>query len=551
MFSFSLITSCEKEQLPLQSNASSKIENLTVTESTIDQEGEIILGKKLQIPYSLQIVEKAQNSLKLKSPKFNKFFLKENYLYVRFTPKSVSEYDRINSDSTINTFNRPLDYEIIKNGSKFTDPNIIDLGFGSIYCVIPKNNQFFDIKYDILEKLYIPFGSGGKDKESKRLEKMKDNNLEALDNEILEFTGYKNKNSKAKTADWNPSGFIRVANALGSTNFVPVQGCKVRTTKALVVTHSAITNTEGLYYITNSYWNISNVNYDIKWERDDFDIREGAWGQAYTNGPKLGTGWNLNIASDTDFNSYMYGWVNNAANYYYYYSNLIGIQAPPSYTSRPPIYGVIGLLLPQRMKLKATTVWSAGDASHYLDFNSAWFAAQISMIFTNITEPQQIFATTCHELGHASHWSFGYTTADYVLNANNNRRYAESWAQCIGWFITAKYFSPNRFVNYNNYIFPHNLPNDIFNNESEQDLTLNEQSAFGEYYTSAFIDLVDNFSQPNCPETANGYLMSELERAVCKSPTNWNSIRDRLTTEFPNQPTRAQKDIIFNTYRPQ
>jgi hypothetical protein len=95
------------------------------------------------------------------------------------------------------------------------------------------------------------------------------------------------------------------------------------------------------------------------------------------------------------------------------------------------------------------------------------------------------------------------------------------------------------------------LSNDIFRAESKQNLTLDAQSAFGEYYSSAIIDLIDNFNQAGCPEAANGYLMSELERAVCKSPKNWNSIRDRLTTEFPNQPTQSQKDLIFNTYRPQ
>jgi hypothetical protein len=79
-----------------------------------------------------------------------------------------------------------------------------------------------------------------------------------------------------------------------------------------------------------------------------------------------------------------------------------------------------------------------------------------------------MIGTACHELGHVSHWSLGYTTADYTLGANYNRKYAESWAQCIGWFATAKYFSPNRYVNYNSIIFPQNVNSDIYSNGGQQ-----------------------------------------------------------------------------------
>lgn len=144
----------------------------------------------------MSIVEAAQSNLKSKNSKYKQFKLKENYLYVRITPKTSDEYDMINSDSTINTFNRPLDYEIKSNGNKYRDPEIKDYGFGSIYCVIPTDKKFKNINYDLLEKLYIPFGSGGNDKESKRLEKLEDTNLKILDDEILESTGFKTKNKK-------------------------------------------------------------------------------------------------------------------------------------------------------------------------------------------------------------------------------------------------------------------------------------------------------------------------------------------------------------------
>ncbi len=541
------MVSCEKQQLSTESESVATKEIFATSGNDENPNKEIVLGKKLKIPYALDVVENAQKSLKSKSPNFKTFKVKENYLYVRFTPKSIAEYDLVNQDSTLNTFNRPLDYEIAKNGSSYKDPNVIDYGFGSIYCVIPADKQYNELKYDVLEKLYIPFGSGGKDKESKRLEKLQDEQLTALDNEILETTGYKVKSSKGKIGDWNPYGYIRVASTYGSSSYVPVQGCKVRSTKALVVTYSAITNTDGFYYITNSYWNISEVNYDIKWERDDYDLRFNAWDQAYTPGPKLGTGWNLNInpATPAGYVSYMFAWVNNAANYYYYYSSLMGIQSPPTCTPRTA-YGLAAYMLSQRMKIKVTDGWSAGGASHYLDFNANWLAAQISVLFNSTQSSDIIFAVACHELGHASHWSLGYTTADYVAGLNNNRRYAESWAQCIGWFMTAKYFSPNRFINYNNYIFPHNLTYDV-GIESQQYFTLSDQKLG--LYTSAFIDLVDDYSQYDCPESASGYTMNQIESAISKCPTNWDNIKNKLASEYPNNPSKTQMTWIFNNYK--
>jgi len=383
---------------------------------------------------------------------------------------------------------------------------------------------------------------------SKNLEKNLDRNLMKLDVEILEATGYKDKTKKAKISNWTPVGHIRVANAFGSNNFVAVQGCKVRTTRALVITHSGITNTEGLYIINHTYNGNNQATYDIKWERDDYDIRSGNYVQAYTNGPNQSGGWNLNIVSNA-YLSYLYAWANNAANYYYYSSHVMGIQAPPRTSPRPPVAGVVSLLLPQRMKI-GVAIDSSPIPSHYFDFNSAWFAAQIAVRIENSANPQRIFEVTCHELGHASHWSLGYTTADYVVGANFNRKYAESWAQCIGWFATAKYFSPNRYLNFNNIIFPQNVNFNVYPGGGQQQNPLAFWQGDQRYYTPAFIDLIDNF-QLALPETASNYTLGQLEASVARRPKNWHQIRDQIFNDYPTNPSRNQVITIFNTYRPQ
>jgi hypothetical protein len=513
---------------------------------------EMVLGKKLEIPYSLTVVEKAQSALKSKNPSYKSTVVKENYLYVRLLPKTQEEYDLVNSDSTIHTFDHPLDYEIVKQGNKYKDSNLGDANFQYIYCVIPVDKQFKKVAAEVLDRLYIPFGSGGKDEKSKSLKNKKDNNLTLLDDEILESTGYKIKNKNGKTADWNPKGKIQVTtNFQTDSNFEPVEGCRVRTTKALVVTYDAITNESGDFYINHSYWNISEVNYDIKWERADFDITVGTAfsTQAYFNGPKQKGDWNLNITAGGTYLNTLYAYAHKAANYYYYKNNLIGIQAPPSTAPRSPILfgGVASLLIPSRMHIG---VDANNQRSHYFNFNSLWASSQIKCSFSgNNIGPTNVFATTIHELAHASHWSLGYTTADYAIGANYNRKLAESWAQAIGWYVTAKYFNvATRNLSHITNPYPQNIASNVIEHESWQNTPITVWQTNDEYYTSAFIDLIDNFSQPTLPESASNYSLSQLELALFLSPKNWYSYRNTLESLTSN-PSEAQAMWIFNNYK--
>ena len=540
-----LFSQCEKQSLNIENDVASLDEAnfsnaRTINEAKSYSDDDLVLGKKLEIPYKLAIVEKSQNTLKSKNKNYKPIKIEENYYYVRLLPKNEEEYDMINSDSTINTFDHPLDYEIIKQGNKYKDPQFKNSKYSNIYCVIPKDKTFENIKYDILEKLYIPFGSGANDKMSKKLEKREDSNLEVLDEEILVSTGFKLKSKNAKVLGWYPKGRIRVSSGTTSplsTTFVPVEGCLVRSTKALVVTHSALTNSNGDFYINESYWNISSVNYDIKWERAGFDIRSGAYGQAYFNGPHMQGDWNLDITSGGTYLNYLYAWAHKAAVTYYYRNNEFGILPPPSVNNVSALWGffVPRRLLSHRMHIGVS---DSGGRSYYFDFNDNWLAAEIAVKMGTNANAVDIFATTAHELAHASHWSLGYNTADYAVGANFNRRLAESWAQAVGWFITARYFG----------LQPQNVTTNIIIGESRQGFTLAQIQSSDFYYTPVFIDLIDNFNQGNPSDQANNYTLSELEATLAQCPKNWYSYRDKLA-ERTNNPTETQAIWIFNNYK--
>lgn len=518
-------------------NSSNSLSNAKINYS----DDEMVLGKKLEIPYKISNVEKSQSSLKTSSKEYKPIKIVENYYYVRLLPKNEEEHNLINSDSTINTFNHPLDYEVVKQGNKYKDPSLKESKYSYIYCVIPVDKKFNGVKTDILERLYIPFGSGANDEFSKKLAKQEDSNLKELEEEILVSTGFITKNKKAKTNAWYPRGRIRVSSggpfSSNASVFIPVEGCKVRSTKGLVVTHTTLTENDGTFFINESYWNISNVNYDIKWERADFDIRSGTYGQAYFNGPHQSGDWNCDITSNGTYLNYLYAWAHKAANRYYYHNNEYGILPPPGVNQVSALwgFGIVRLLLPHRMHIGVS---DSGNRSHYYDFNDNWLAAEIAVKMGTNAATVDIFATTIHELAHASHWSLGYNTADYSLNANHNRRLAESWAQAVGWFVTARYFG----------LEPQNAGANIITGESRQGFSLAQIQVSDFYYTPAFIDLIDNFNQGDPNDQANNYTLSELEATLAQCPKNWYAYRDKLA-ERTNNPSETQAIWIFNNYK--
>lgn len=121
----------------------------------------LLLGEKLENPYKTQNMDKALKSLKSKGKRTPLDEIETNYLYVRFLPKTNEEYNAINGDSTIDTYEYPLDYEIAKAGNKYQDKDLKNEKFSWIYCAIPIEKTFDkNIKMEILEELFLPFGNG-------------------------------------------------------------------------------------------------------------------------------------------------------------------------------------------------------------------------------------------------------------------------------------------------------------------------------------------------------------------------------------------------------
>lgn len=87
-----LFSQCEKQSLNIENDVASLDEAnfsnaRTINEAKSYSDDDLVLGKKLEIPYKLAIVEKSQNTLKSKTRTTNQSKLKKIIIMFDFYPK--------------------------------------------------------------------------------------------------------------------------------------------------------------------------------------------------------------------------------------------------------------------------------------------------------------------------------------------------------------------------------------------------------------------------------------------------------------------------------
>jgi hypothetical protein len=544
---------CEKDNLKSIQNVNIVEDELTKNsrlQVNKDSDAFLELGEKIINPYSIPNMEKALQSMKDKKKDIKDFKIKENYLYVRILPENEEEFNIVNTDKEIDLYEYPLDYKIKKQGNKYKDPTLKNSNYTWLYCAVPITKVFDKrLKLEVLEKLFLPFGNGKDDEFGINLKNSQKNNqafLSALEDESLTLTGNNSSvtQKNGKVSYWQPEGIIKVWDERLSYNFytntyikgaaggfVPVPQCLVRANR-LFSTYTELTDESGRYKFAHSFSN-GSLNFSIKWERADFDIRSGTFGQAYYNGPSSAVGWNLDIQEVGTPDNYIYAHVHRAA-WFYYYKNTFGILSPPNAN----FTGLGG-----KIHLGAK---SGGSRSHYFAFNSTWLASDVKLNF-NLTDDdaRAILGTTIHELAHAVHWSIGMSYSAYCSNAGQAGRLAESWAQAVGWHVTRQIYG----IQLNPWEDFDSMQLTSLNTFAGQSANCASNSA---WYTPLFIDLMDNYNQvillsnrPN--DTVSGYTITELQNFLFAHPTNWYMYRDVLQNNSAN-PTETAAVQLFSDY---
>lgn len=114
----------------------------------------IVLGKKLEDPYSVANMTKALQALY--PTKADRIDITPTDKYVRFLPETDEEYERLVTMG-LDLIDHPLDYQIVRDGDYYHDPTIDSTKVTWQYAVVPSTFTMPEgIRGEVLEECYIP-----------------------------------------------------------------------------------------------------------------------------------------------------------------------------------------------------------------------------------------------------------------------------------------------------------------------------------------------------------------------------------------------------------
>lgn len=127
---------------------------------TVDAEGRllyhemIVLGDRLEDPYSVETMTRAFAAAY--PTKAERIPLPATDLYVRFLPADEREFGTL-TDLGLMLLDHPVDYEIVREGDYYHDPELDADRITWQYSVVPADFTFPPgIRYEVLDRCYIP-----------------------------------------------------------------------------------------------------------------------------------------------------------------------------------------------------------------------------------------------------------------------------------------------------------------------------------------------------------------------------------------------------------
>ncbi len=529
------LSSCYKNDLPIaDKNEDDKIS---------------VIGKKLENPYSLKNMNKAYINL-LRSKGLEKeipsgnplcinctehpLLLEPTHTYVRILPQDSSHYDELLNDTNVVMFDYPLDVEISEGENTVVAERGTN-GFKYLYTKLPVDGYETPALSGIqlLDSLYIPVELDASKNPNAPLDEQgniitksgaKINFYDILD-ESMRLTGHLNNEIKTKGlfgSKWNPSSTIKAWD--NQTNsYIPLKRAKVRA-RHLFHWETKYTNNNGFAKFGTFRY---GVNYSIAWEGNGWDIRDGIIWQAYYNGPKLKSHWNLNIRGKK---SGHYSMIHRAC-VRYFHENIGNIKRPYNFLSKD-----LKIAYLDKNNNRANGYFAPWTTSFPLLQNIALYSTVQGERRTEF----EIFSTTIHEIAHYAH-SMHMGGAIQFYQVSNN--IGESWARAVQWHLGNIEYSNL------NHLLTHNKLNNIVSTLAIQDWGSKTQN---KAYSPLFIDLVENFNQsivsadyPN--DNVTGFTMAQLNN-ILKKGYGLASLKAELKKNKPSGVTNIQIDQLFLRY---
>lgn len=361
---------------------------------------EIVLGAKLDDPYSVENVTKALASLY--PVKADRVDVTPTDIYVRFLPTDEEQYEKLKA-MVPDMLDHPLDYQIVKDGDYYHDPTLPEDKITWQYCVVPNDFSFpDDIQYEVLDHCYIPDHSLTRG----------DDGIDwtAVEAEAYRITGNGDLlEPLTKGKKVHPQGRITIVDDRwnGGKPF-GVAGVKV-VCNCFVKFSSAYTDRDGYYTIKKSY--SSKVRYRLMFANEkNFAIGFNLIlvpASTSTLGKSSPSGIDAVVTKDSERKLFCRCVVNNAA--YDYITRCspddMNLELPPKHLR---IWLLHKLNSSCAIMMRHGTVLERSLLYNYFGkyiLAIKVFMPDITIGLSGVNDYATIYSSVCHELSHASHFA--------------------------------------------------------------------------------------------------------------------------------------------------
>jgi hypothetical protein len=500
-----------------------------------------LLGAEIPNPQEISVMEKAYENLSSQFSQrmsFN-FDLSPSHYYIKIYPKSIEETLDLQTLPDIVMWDLPLQYEV---QDSIYAQQLLQNELHPLFTIIPVDYELpATITTELLAEMYIP----DEDMENEYTQSQrtafsisdiyqnKNLFLELLQLEADKIVGLhdfeesnnsaRNNNQIVLAKKWHALADVDVYDDV-KKRYEGLQNAEAILQRTVWRYKKKNTDYSGKVDFGSPYRD--QAKYIIRFKTANFTIREG-----WLNTAELRSAKKRNHTYITDLReslneeNWFHASLHNAANKYYKkYINFFSLTAP----SKKLIKGIMG----------------DGKSTHF-DFRG-FYGSEIH-VYRNtnsgfVKNSRNLFSTVIHELTHASHFKFEYGVwaLDDLRPCKQQKDYEkhimiESWAVAVEAYC--------RKIEYNiggerdNAIF-------FYQNKTKQQMT--------DFYTSLFIDLVDNYNQSLASDQRPkdrvfGYTLYMLERALDES-RSLDDLKGRIRDKYDNA-TEDNLDELFDNFK--
>lgn len=358
----------------------------------------IQLGRKLEDPYSVSNVTKALSSLY--PTKAGRVDVNPTDVYVRFLPKTEAEYQKL-VGLGYDLMDHPLDYQIVRDGDYYHDPEVSDEDITWQYAVLPHGTELpAGITCEILDDCFIPEAGTKSD----------GIDWDAVERESFRLTGNADLlEPQTRAGAVKPEGRITIvdSDANGGQPF-GVSELKV-VCNVFVKFTAAYTDRDGYYSIPKKFSSRPRYRLCFK-NRKGFAIgfnKVLVTASSSALGKGDPSGMDVTVTKSSDRKLWCRCVVNNAA-----YDYISRCDADDMDIAKPAKN--LRLWLFQGMENSSAVMMRQGafiDNSLIRKFLGDYaslikvFLPDITLGLEGKTEYSTIYALTCHEMAHASHFA--------------------------------------------------------------------------------------------------------------------------------------------------